>query len=231
MTNESGINTLLERAKRDYSKIEAEYQASLTSQSIGDDLKVDIKNLLSNLRSVLDYIARDVRGAKCNAGQGSAIFYFPILNSPADFANRMATWFPGLQGNAPDLWDYLEALQPYMGPEQKWLAQFNSVNNDNKHQELVEQKRVTVEEVKVSNEGGSVVTWNPSAVTFGHGVHIGGVPVDPQTQLPVPSPSQQVTRTIWVDFQFGETGVSAIWLLEKSVNGVCQIAYDVRKML
>ncbi len=62
---------------------------------------------------------------------------------------------------------------------------------------------------------------------FGGGVSVGGVPVDPRTQMPVPHPSQSVARVTWVDFRFDGIGVSAIGLLRQSVAGTNSIAEAV----
>lgn len=55
------INALLERSKQDLTGIEQEYNKSLHTKKIEPSLKIDIKNLCENLRSVLDYLARDIR--------------------------------------------------------------------------------------------------------------------------------------------------------------------------
>jgi hypothetical protein len=55
---------------------------------------------------------------------------------------------------------------------------------------------------------------------FGSGVSVQGVPIDPNTQLPVTDPSIEVEQIIWVDFQLSGIGVSAFTLLRRSVVGV-----------
>lgn len=82
-----------------------------------------------------------------------------------------------------------------------WIGLFNKLNNENKHGDLVEQIRTESKQVKVDFQGGSV-SWNPSAVKFGSGVSIGGVPVNPNTQMPIPHPSQKVEIITWIDFKF-----------------------------
>jgi len=62
-------------------------------------------------------------------------------------------------------------------------------------------------------------------------VYIGGVPVDPSTQMPIPHPSQEVKRIIWVEFHFKDIPGSAIGLLKFSLDGVQRITSEVRKWL
>jgi len=111
-----------------------------------------------------------------------------------------------------------------------WIGLFNKLNNENKHGDLVEQVRKESHQINVNTQGGGRVSWNPAGVKFGSGVSIGGVPVNPTTQMPVPHPSQTVERIIWVDFRFKGIDVSAIELLSSSVTGVKKIiaqAYSI----
>jgi hypothetical protein len=105
------------------------------------------------------------------------------------------------------------------------------VNNENKHGDLVEQVRVDSPRVNVTLSGGGGVSWDPRAVRFGSGVFIGGVPVNPATQLPVPHESQKVERVTWVDFRFRDPDVSALGLLKQSTAGVRKIANEIAKLL
>jgi hypothetical protein len=89
---------------------------------------------------------------------------------------------------------------------------------------------VSSKQVKVDFQGGSI-SWNPSSVKFGSGVHIGGVPVNPNTQMPIPHPSQKVEIITWVDFKFQGINVSALWLLKESNAGIDNIATTIKKWL
>jgi hypothetical protein len=78
--------------------------------------------------------------------------------------------------------------------------------------------------MKEYDSGGGSVAWTPNSVRFGSGVFIGGVPVNPSTQMPVADPRPSVTKTIWVDFEFDGIGGSAIQLLRESLGGVKAIS-------
>jgi len=128
----------------------------------------------------------------------------------------MSRCFPNLEVASPDLYSYLESIQPYKSGNNKWLGLFNKVNNENKHGDLVEQTRTETKQIKVNTQGGAEVSWNPDAVKFSSGVSIGGVPVNPRTQMPVPHPSQSVQIITWVDFKFVGIDISVLWLLKES---------------
>ena len=223
------IQALLERVDRDAEKIEREYNDSLHAKVIQPDLRIDIKNLFENLRSILDYLAHEVRERYCSGASSKERFYFPVLPDKLTFDAQVDRWFPGLRGVCPDLITFIESVQLYQR-NMEWFGYFNSVNNENKHGNLIEQTRSEWVETKVTSQGGGQVSWT-SGVTFSGGVSIMGVPIDPKTQLPVPHPSQKVKRINWVDFRFVGVDVSALWLIKSAVSGVKSIANDISKWL
>lgn len=192
---QADIQALLMQGQQQLREVEDRYQSSLAAKSVSLDLKVKIKNLCENLRSVLDYLAHDIRETKCSQPKENDRFYFPILPDRNQFESKMRKWFPKLDSTSPDLWSYLKSIQPYHGAQAEWLGQLNHVNNENKHSALVEQTRTEIERVKASSGGGSV-EWSPQNVKFRNGVSILGVPVDPSTQLPIPHPSIEVKRIV-----------------------------------
>ncbi len=194
-------------------------------------LRIDIKNLCENLRSVLDYLAKNIREKHCPTAKTSEHFYFPILADSSGFNAKVPRWFPNLNINCPGLYAYLEAVQPYQSDKTKWLGLFNQVNNENKHGDLLEQTRSETKQVKVNIKSGGSVVWDTDAVKFGPGVYIAGVPVDPRTQMPVPHPSQNIEAITWVDFKFHGIDVSALLLLKESFNGITQIVNKVQNWL
>jgi hypothetical protein len=223
------IQALLTRVNEDAEKIEREYNDSLHDRSIQPNLRIDIKNLFENLRSILDYLAHDVRERYCSGANSKERFYFPVLPDKATFDTQVDRWFPGLRGSCPDLVAFLESVQPYQH-DMEWLGYFNRVNNENKHGNLIEQTRSEWVETKVTSVNGGRVSWM-SGVTFSEGVSIMGVPIDPKTQLPVPHPTQKVERINWIDFRFSDIDVSALWLIKSSVSGVKTIVNNMNQWL
>jgi len=218
MTRQTDINALLIKAEQQLQSIMKAYNSSLHEQAIAAPLRVDIKNYCENLRSVLDYLACGIREKYCPSA--SPKVYFPIFSDAKQFSSQTAKWFPGLQAAAPVVWEELEKCQPYqLG--YAWLGSFNEVNNENKHGALVEQiAQEVASRVQADIAEGGSVSWDPRSVHFGSGVSIGGVPVDPSTQMPAYNPRLKITKTVWVDFQFDGIGVSAIALLQDAIKGV-----------
>ncbi len=69
MSREKSIKAQINRATELLPKIEAEYENSLTAQSIDEELKLDIQTFCGHLRSALDYLAKDIVE---NGGLGTA---------------------------------------------------------------------------------------------------------------------------------------------------------------
>lgn len=225
MSRKADIEALLKRADKTLQKINIEYDNSLHSQTISADLRIDIKDYFSNLRSILDYIAHDIVDKYCPNSNPKNNLYFPIRADINAFAAEMTKSYPDLITNNKRVYNILENIQPFKHDENKWLTHFNKLNNENKHERLVAQKRCETKRVNVNIQGGGSVNWDPSAVTFGSGVFIGGVQVNPQTQLPNPSNTQTVIIETWIDFQFEDINVSALWLTKESLKHI-SIIYD-----
>ena len=223
MKRSDSIEALLKKARGDFTRLKDEYNASLHEKHVRDDLKVSIKNIFENLRSCLDYLAHDIFEKHCTAATKPDRLYFPIRASAPEFGSVIAKDYPALQTTAPQVHRLLEAVQPYRDP---WLGQFNKLNNHNKHQDLVEQSRTEARQVAVSR-GGGAVSWG-SGVTFGSGVAVMGVPIDPKTQMPVPNTIARTELVIWVDFRFREIDQSVLPFIEASIENVDKLFSSLR---
>ncbi len=228
MSRKDDIEALLSRAEKTLPKINEEYDKALHSKTISADLRIDIKDYFGNLRSVLDYLAHEIVDKYCPNANPKDLLYFPIRADLSSFQGAMNKSYPDLMANNKNVYDILENVQPFIKDENKWLTSFNKLNNENKHERLVAQKRSETKRINVEIKGGGGVSWNPSGVKFGSGVFIGGVPIDPRTQMPVPSETQTVTIETWVDFQFEDINVSAIWLTRESLKQIKQIYTDLK---
>jgi hypothetical protein len=215
MKRAASIEALLKKANADFVKLKKAYESSLHERHVREDLKVSIKNIFENLRSCLDYLAQDICEKHCATAKKPDRLYFPIRATSGEFVQAIAMDYPNLQTTAEVVYDTLEAVQPYHDP---WLGQFNRLNNHNKHQDLVEQTRTEERRVTVSRGEGSV-SWG-SGVTFGSGVSVMGVPIDPRTQMPVPNAVAEMEVVIWVAFWFKEIDQPVLPFVEASLQNV-----------
>ncbi len=227
MSRENNIKAQIKRATELFTKIEGEYKNSLTAQSIDKELKLDIQTFCEHLRSALDYLAKDIAEIHCPNTNSRNKLYFPITSDIISFNNMMNRSYPDLNTNCATIYNLIESIQPFKSNENKWLTQFSKVNNENKHNNLVEQIRTETKTVEVkSKQGGGSVSWG-SGVTFGPGVSVMGVLIDPRTQMPVPNNTITTTLTTWVDFKFAGINVSVIGLLKQTLNEVSRISEEI----
>jgi hypothetical protein len=226
MSRKKSIAVLIKKNRDSMVSLKNDYQTSLKAKEVSEELKVDIKNILENLRSCLDYIARDVYDNFISGTPGR--LYFPIRHTPNEFQQAISRNYSGLDQSAPNVYAIIEQVQPYNDP---WLGKFNRLNNDNKHEDLVEQIRTESRRVTVSSKsGGGSVSWGPG-VTFGSGVSVVGVPIDPRTQMPVPNTNTDTKVEIWVDFKFRDNNESVIPFLDKSVDKVESVCNSIQDCL
>jgi hypothetical protein len=136
MKRTASIEALLKKARLTFDDLKRAYESSLQEKTIREDLKVDIKNIFENLRSWLDYLAHEMVEQLCTSTPNR--LYFPIRHTKLEFERMMAREYSGLEATNKSVFDFLESIQPY---NDAWLGDFNQLNNDNKHQDLVEHTR------------------------------------------------------------------------------------------
>lgn len=136
------IRALLRAAEKQINEVDNAYKVALGGHDIPDEVTVGIKNLLENHRSALDYLAKAIREKHCPATAPRARVYFPILDSPETFSTRTKDWFPGLAEADPELWKYLEKIQPYPERGESELKNLRDLVNEFKHTKLVRQERI-----------------------------------------------------------------------------------------
>jgi hypothetical protein len=96
-----------------------------------------------------------------------------------------------------------------------WLKHLTNYASE-KHIRLTPQIKTETRRVTVFCGGGSI-SWG-SGVTFGDGVSVVGVPIDPATQMPVPNNIAETKIENWVSFLFEDSDVNVLWLCKKSVE-------------
>lgn len=129
MNRKESIEALIKKSKKNFDALKEDYHASLDHKAVSEELRIDIKNIFENLRSCLDYLAHNVFDT-CITGKQPGRLYFPIRQSKKEFEQAVSKDFSNLQATNSDVYDILESVQPY---HDKWLGEFNRINNTNKH--------------------------------------------------------------------------------------------------
>src|SRR3989338_3738731 len=211
------IHAVLNKANLLIVKIEEEYKKSLTSQTVSDELLVDIKDYLGNLRSALDYLRAKVSKHS-----------FQICKTEKEFENVTTDL-------SDEIKNMIKKFQPFQGND--WISWFNTLNNKSKHLTLIPQKRKEDIRVTVSSPKGGSVSWGQD-VTFGNGVSVMGVPIDPQTQMPIPNNIVKTEKITWVNFEFDNSNcpelppnISALPFLKQCFEKISQIISEIEMVI
>lgn len=123
------------------------------SSTLNNDLEIDnfeisleIKHILEDLRSILDYMAVDIHKKYCPFHKIKKI-YFLYSNeneNETNFVSKINKNFPGLYENYPEIYDILSSVQNFKD-KSNWIIKLNDLANEVKHNELyindIESKR------------------------------------------------------------------------------------------
>ena len=230
---------LIEYTRDRLPEVKSAYEAALSDKEIKPKLLIEIKNLMENLRSALDFTAHGLFYKYGLSTAKSSGIYFPyaIMNqSEAEFrrSNRIDTCIPGLSSNRPDIAEKIISFQHFSDERNKWLPVFMQLNNENKHQQLTPQIRRETKELKISSGGASISMGSGASISVGRGasIRIGGMTIpDGQTfnadRPPVtlgPGKKEVIT---WVSFHFSTTGTPVLSFLNQSLEGVARIVSEL----
>lgn len=107
---------------------------------------LEVKHILEDMQSVLDYIAVDIHDKYCPTHNFKKI-YFLYTNEKEqenNFINKINIYFPKLYSNNFDVYNILANVQSFKD-NSNWLIKLNDLTNEVKHNDLyinkIEQKK------------------------------------------------------------------------------------------
>lgn len=142
--------------------------------------------------------------------------YFPAAGDEQSYRSTLGQWGAADLANLnPQVDAKLRSLQPFADGANAIYGKIKSFAA-HKHNGLKPQKRLQEKRVTVSRSGMGGVSWG-SGVTFGSGVSVMGVPINPITQMPVHDRGIDVAVEQWVSFLIEETGENALGFCTSAV--------------
>lgn len=241
------IAALLRSTHISTAKLLDNYLRSAPDSSKLDELKVNLKNVLENQRSSLEYIAHYMAEA-CTTKPNSNRVQFPVANetdTATTFSQKVDSWFPGLAVNKPKVKDYIISIQHFTG--NSWLKKLADLTNFNKHRTLSTQEMGEFNSVVISfgdvglrlgDLGFNSVRIDPGGVILfkdsnGDQAEIGSpaffdVSTKPRNiicnhRIKV----TQESRNMYFIQGYAESIAHTIWLISKnvyrSVNNICSL--------
>lgn len=233
------VITLVQESIDQYTEVEKLYDKSLRAKSL--DIRIKVKNLMENLRSILDYTARDLYEGVCKPHRQKLgktdprNIYFPYGRNESDFKSSITKSLPDLEVLSVPIYNLIRNVQPFVSGN-PWICDLCYINNENKHDRLTPQTRQEIETYTVEGPQGSVsiISNNPNIrVTSQPGaVKIFGVPAQftPEGIRTAPS-NLRHKRTVWISFVFEGTSINVLNLLKNAVPGVEALAKSIYREL
>jgi hypothetical protein len=232
---------LIKHAKSSYLSIQNVYQKSLTQKEISTELLIEIKNIMENLRSALDYSAHGLFG-KYGDRNYSGNIYFPYALQSWDLnefrrKNVIENKIPGISATRPDIVLRIESYQHFNNPQNRWLPIFMDLNNESKHQNLLPQERkekkhlnITSGNTMISMGGNATIHIPPGGmIQMGGSTILGGQTISADNPPIMLGPGKNEV-IIWVSFHFKCNDEPVLPFLETSINGVDKIVNELSNL-
>ena len=239
MKRYSDVLALIQESTDQFNEVKVLYEKALRDKSL--DIRIKVKNLMENLRSILDYTTHDIYEDICKpyreklGKRDPRRIYFPYGRTEDVFRSNITKSLPNLKNLSMPIFILIKSVQPFVS-NNPWLCDLCSISNANKHDRLTPQTHDEIETDTVKGNQGSVsvVIKNPNVrVTSQPGaVDIFGVPAQftPEGIKTAPS-NLRHKRTIWVSFVFTGTNVDVVNLLRNAVPGVGVLSNSVYQEL
>ncbi len=229
------IKSQIERAKKLFGELKISCERDLKSKSISDDTKNLTPEILLKMRNLLDqslygFFEKNIapKLSEKDKDKDKARIYFPITAKKENLKSILGRGkMTNLETDHPKVFNFLDSIQPY-NKGYEWLGEFNELAGQ-KHIKLLPQKM----EKKVETILGGAVKVTGKGVAM-RGCKVQGIPVDSEdinsTPLSQFDPRLSAERTIWVSFNFADTGTNILWLCEKAINDLEEIIKDFFKL-
>jgi hypothetical protein len=214
------IQSQLDRAKELLQELESACNTDLQAKDVSGKTKNLSQEVLLKIRHLLDqsiykFFEKYYLPNLSDIDKKSAKIYFPIVSKKEVLKSVFGrAKMRDIETNNQKFYEFISSVQPY-NQDYLWLKYLADFAND-KHIKLTPETKTEIKRVTVSRGGGSV-SWGPG-VTFGGGVSVMGVPIDPATQMPVPNNITETKVENWVSFLFDGSDVNVFWLCKRSVE-------------
>ena len=214
------IQSQLDRAKELLQELKKACDNDLQTKNVSGKTKNLSQEVLLKVRHLLDqsiykFFEKHYLPNLSEKDKKSAKVYFPTVSKNDDLRSVFGrAKMSDLETNHQDFYKFIDSVQPY-NQNYLWLKYLTNYASE-KHIRLTPQTKTETKRVTVSR-GGGAGSWG-SGVTFGGGVSIMGVPIDPATQMPVSNNVIETKIENWVSFLFEGSDINVLWLCKKSVE-------------
>lgn len=241
MSHFQDAQDLIIHTKEKFEQIKIAYSQSIQNQEIKKSLLIDVKNLMENLRSALDFCAYGLFEKYGFSKKNRPQIYFPyatLKTSKVAFQREkiIENKIPGIESR-PDIVKLIEEYQHFQSPNNKWLPVFMDLNNENKHLKLTPQTKKNQKQLIIAsgNKGlpfgiGSQITIeNGAKFQFGNTVIEGNQTFSAENPPKIKGAGYSVLKS-WTAVLFDKNNEEVLPFLEKSLIGVDKIVGELSKI-
>lgn len=219
------VESMLLRANALVSELEKTYHRDLEAKDVSAEARNLTHEILEKCSNILDqamaiFFEKEIRPLLSELPKRGG--YFPVAKDEAAYRSSLGQWKAvDLGVLAPNLDAKLRSLQPFTDSRNSILLRMRELAN-RKHTSLAPQKRLEDRRVSVAAPGGGSVSWG-SGVTFGSGVSVMGVPINPRTQMPAHTQGIDIRVERWVSFHFEDGGENALSFCKESISATRRV--------
>lgn len=222
------VNSFILHSKSKLINIEKQYNDSLAQKTISGDLKIEIKNYMENLRSALDYMARDIH--ENILGPLTKEIKFPYGKNIVDFRSMINNNLSNLKEVSPETYGLLEKIQDFQNIDYS-IAKFCELCNEKKHNNLIPQVRIEQNETVI----GNAIRAGPGSFVAMHNCLINDIPINSENINNEPlenfDPRLNVKRIVWVSFKFRDTNIEVMQLLRITLDRISKLYNELYSIL
>jgi hypothetical protein len=242
MKRHPDIQLILDQSAKQLAEINWDYGHAYNGKELPGATKLDVKNILENLKSCLDYLAYEIRERyHPDPSAATEKVNFPFANNPSHFRSVVARMVcPDLDKSSPPIYSYLESLN-YANTSSQWLKEFNHARNDHTHDGFLDAQVMTRQPmIGVATHGGrgmlaSVsprikrVVFQNCRVTTPDGTKVIEHLELTDGKVSVADANAEVREFNRMLHTFDGTSVPAHQFLRRSLDGVKSIVAEVAK--
>lgn len=216
------LNSMMGRADKLLDELRTTYERDLVAQSVSLEAMNLTHEVVEKCANILDqamtalfeYTIKPLLSELPKRGG-----YFPAAETEHAYRSALGQWkATNLDVLAPEVDKKLRSLQPFTDRRNAIFVRVRGLASA-KHTGLKPQIKYVQRRVNITGSGGGSVSWG-RGVTFGAGVSVMGVPINPTTQMPAHSRGIDVSFENWVSFHFKDGGEDALNFCKASIDNV-----------
>ncbi len=225
-------------------ELEVEYNKALDTEEVTDRAINLTHEILLKLRAILDqvmykYFEQKIASNLTDEEKQKARVYFPIVKSDQSLKSTLERGkLSKIDVEEPEIYNFIRSVQPYVSSHNRWLELLSMYAVEGKHIRLTPQKRIQQKRLNIKSGGSSVSIGEGANIKLGTGAGIfiggrrimGGQTINTDSEVIYGDPNLDVSREIWVSFNFEGTNINSLGLCKESLQKSKELVENFTKL-